>query len=119
MARRKSDFNKIMADGFSRIFGISSIGFKPKIQSSDTTLSKDSDNSEKGKNGEKGKKGEKTSFDYRVEGWKRAIFRFRRNPLSILGLVIVLSMILMGAFAEYLAPYPEDALAGDELTLFL
>ncbi len=112
MARRKSDFTKIMADGFSRIFGISSMGFKPKIQSSDDTLSKDSAKSEKGengKNGKKGGKGEKTSFDYRVEGWKRAIFRFRRNPLSILGLVIVLSMILMGAFAEYLAPYPEDA----------
>lgn len=46
---------------------------------------------------------------YRLEGWKRATSRFRRNPLSTTGLVIVIGLVLMGLLADYFAPYPMDA----------
>lgn len=40
---------------------------------------------------------------------QRAIYRFKKNPLSLVGLSIVLLMILMAVFAPFIAPYPEDA----------
>jgi peptide/nickel transport system permease protein len=45
-----------------------------------------------------------------VGGWKEALYRFRRNPLSLSGLVIVAALVIMGLVANYLAPYPQDAL---------
>ena len=40
---------------------------------------------------------------------KRNWYKFSRNPLSIIGLVVVLSVILIAIFADYVAPYPEHA----------
>jgi len=39
----------------------------------------------------------------------RALYRFRHNPLSLIGLGIILTMTLVAVFAQSIAPYPEDA----------
>lgn len=39
-----------------------------------------------------------------LSGWQIAVLRFRRNPLSMLGLLIVVGFILMALFAPLLAP---------------
>ena len=39
-----------------------------------------------------------------LSGWQVAVLRFRRNPLSMLGLVIIVGFILMAVFAPLLAP---------------
>ncbi len=38
-----------------------------------------------------------------------AFYRFRRNPLAIIGAIIVISVILAAIFAPWLAPSPESA----------
>jgi len=38
-----------------------------------------------------------------------ALYRFKRNPLAIIGAVIVLSVIFVAVFAPWLAPSPESA----------
>jgi peptide/nickel transport system permease protein len=43
----------------------------------------------------------------RWENLGRGWYRFSRNPLSILGLVTVLAVILLAIFAPFVAPYPE------------
>ncbi|MEM4536948.1 MAG: D,D-dipeptide ABC transporter permease, partial [Nitrososphaerota archaeon] len=43
------------------------------------------------------------------ENWKRMWFRFRRSKLSMVGLSIILILLLMAVFAEYIAPYPSHA----------
>ena len=40
---------------------------------------------------------------------KRNWYKFSRNPLSIVGLVVVVSVILIAIFADFVAPYPEHA----------
>lgn len=37
------------------------------------------------------------------------MYRFRKNKLSIVGLIIVFAMCFMALFADFIAPYPEDA----------
>ncbi|TKJ45583.1 D-ala-D-ala transporter subunit [Candidatus Aerophobetes bacterium Ae_b3a] len=39
------------------------------------------------------------------KGW----YKFSRNPLSVLGLIILFSVILTAIFAPYISPYPEHA----------
>jgi len=39
------------------------------------------------------------------KGW----YKFSRNPLSVLGLVILLLIIVVAVFAPYIAPFPEHA----------
>jgi peptide/nickel transport system permease protein len=39
----------------------------------------------------------------------RAWYKFSRNPLSVVGLVIVVSLILIAIFAPIVAPYPKHA----------
>ncbi|MEM4846844.1 MAG: ABC transporter permease [Thermosphaera sp.] len=39
----------------------------------------------------------------------RVLRRFLRNPLSLLGLLIVTAIVMAAVFAPYLAPYPRDA----------
>ena len=39
--------------------------------------------------------------------------RFRRHKMAVLGLVIILSLILMGAFSSYLTPYERDEPTAD------
>ena len=34
-------------------------------------------------------------------------YKYSRNPLSVLGLVIVTTVILLALFAPYITPYPE------------
>jgi len=44
-----------------------------------------------------------------VDGIQRYWYRFSRNPLSVVGLVIFLVIILFALFAPLVAPYPEHA----------
>ena len=39
----------------------------------------------------------------------KAWYKFSRNPLSVLGLIILLSVILVAILAPYITPYPEHA----------
>jgi peptide/nickel transport system permease protein len=43
------------------------------------------------------------------EGAKRAWYKFSRNPLSIIGLITVLTIAFVAVFAPYIAPYPRHA----------
>jgi peptide/nickel transport system permease protein len=45
----------------------------------------------------------------RRESWGRAWYKFSRNPLSVLGLVMVSVITLMAIFAPFVAPYPLHA----------
>ncbi len=44
-------------------------------------------------------------------GFQRAIYRFSRSPLSIIGLVIILVISVVAIFAPFIAPYPKDAIS--------
>jgi len=39
----------------------------------------------------------------------RAWYKFSRNPMSVVGLSLVVSLILLAIFAPYIAPYPKHA----------
>ncbi|RLB29677.1 MAG: D,D-dipeptide ABC transporter permease, partial [Deltaproteobacteria bacterium] len=39
----------------------------------------------------------------------RAFYRFKKNPLSLIGLSIILIMLSIAIFAPFIALYPEDA----------
>lgn len=43
------------------------------------------------------------------ENWGSSWYKFSRNPLSVLGLVTVVVLILLAIFAPYVAPYPRHA----------
>lgn len=43
------------------------------------------------------------------ERWGRAWYKFSRNPLSVLGLAMVVIITLMAIFAPIVAPYPKHA----------
>ncbi|HEX6988008.1 MAG TPA: ABC transporter permease [Bacillota bacterium] len=43
------------------------------------------------------------------DNWRRMWYRFTRNPLSVVGLIIVLVTGLAALFAGHIAPYPEHA----------
>lgn len=45
----------------------------------------------------------------RKSGWRRSWYRFWKNYLSIIGLLIVAGVVIMAVCAPWLAPYPEDA----------
>ncbi len=45
----------------------------------------------------------------RKEGLERALCRFKKNKLAIVGLVIITVEVLAALFAPVLAPYPQDA----------
>ena len=45
----------------------------------------------------------------RIESLKKSWYKFSRNPLSMLGLVVVLAVVFVAVFAPYIVPYPEDA----------
>lgn len=40
---------------------------------------------------------------------KKSWYQFTRNPLSIIGLCVVILVIFVAIFADYVAPYPNDA----------
>lgn len=45
----------------------------------------------------------------RIEGLDRIVYRFKQNPMSLLGLSIISALVLIALFAPVLAPYPADA----------
>ncbi len=45
----------------------------------------------------------------KLEGFRRGWYKFSRNPLSIVGLAIVLLVCFLAVFAPFVAPYPEHA----------
>lgn len=51
----------------------------------------------------------KKEREVRKEYLKRALYRFSRNKLSILGLTIVIVSAILAALADYLTPYPTHA----------
>jgi len=55
-----------------------------------------------------------TMLQERLEDANRIAYKFRQNPMSILGLVLILGVTLVGVFAPVIAPYPGDAGYGGE-----
>lgn len=47
--------------------------------------------------------------DPRWENWRRGILRFRANPLSMVGLILLLIVLLIALIAPAVVPFPEDA----------
>lgn len=45
----------------------------------------------------------------RVGRYDRMLYRFRQNPLSMLGAVLILALVSLSVFAPFVAPYPHDA----------
>jgi peptide/nickel transport system permease protein len=43
----------------------------------------------------------------RLENLGRAWYKFSRNPLSVIGAITILVVVLLAVFAPYVAPYPE------------
>lgn len=48
-------------------------------------------------------------FDRHLETANRLAYRFRQNPMSVLGLAMITGLVLLAVFAPYVAPYPADA----------
>jgi peptide/nickel transport system permease protein len=44
-----------------------------------------------------------------LDSLNRSWYKFSRNWLSILGLGMVLTIVLLAVFAPYVAPYPQHA----------
>ena len=47
--------------------------------------------------------------DHGMTARQMAFFRFRRNPLAVIGALIVLSVVITAVFAPWIAPSPESA----------
>ncbi|MDD6212934.1 MAG: ABC transporter permease [Clostridiales bacterium] len=47
----------------------------------------------------------------KIENLKKAWYKFSRNKLSVVGLIIVILVILSAIFASFITPYPEHAAA--------
>jgi peptide/nickel transport system permease protein len=45
----------------------------------------------------------------RFENLRRGIYRFRRNPLSMIGLLLLVIICVLAVIAPYVVPFPEDA----------
>lgn len=45
----------------------------------------------------------------RMENWGRAFYRFRQSWLSVIGLALVVTLVLLAILAPYIVPYPEHA----------
>lgn len=43
------------------------------------------------------------------ENWGRSWYKFSRNPLSVVGLVTVVAVVLLAIFAPFVTPYPRHA----------
>ena len=48
----------------------------------------------------------------KIDGIKRAWYKYSRNKLSVVGLILVLLIILVAVFEKQIAPYPDHACAG-------
>jgi peptide/nickel transport system permease protein len=45
----------------------------------------------------------------RFENVRRGVYRFRRNPLSMIGLVMLIFILIIALIAPYIVPFPEDS----------
>ena len=45
----------------------------------------------------------------RINKFRKALYRFKKNKLTLIGSLIILSIVFIAVFADYIAPYPEDA----------
>ncbi|MDZ4764119.1 MAG: ABC transporter permease [Chloroflexota bacterium] len=45
----------------------------------------------------------------RGENWRRGFYRFRRNPLSMIGLILLIAIVIVSILAPFIVPFPEDA----------
>jgi peptide/nickel transport system permease protein len=45
----------------------------------------------------------------RIDNLDRVAYRFRQNPMSVFGLLLILGILLVAVFAPWIAPYPQDA----------
>ncbi len=52
----------------------------------------------------------------RLENFRRAVYRFRTNTLSMIGLVMLIFIVVIAFTAPYIAPHPEDALGKTRVT---
>ena len=50
------------------------------------------------------------------EGFRKAWYKFSRDPLAVTGLVIVLLVIILAVFASFIVPYPHHALSYVDFT---
>lgn len=50
------------------------------------------------------------------ENWKMYIYKFSRNPLSVIGLVIVVITLFLAIFGRFIVPYPESLGAFADIT---
>ncbi len=49
------------------------------------------------------------TMETRKESFRRIAYRFRQNPLSLVGLGIILALVFVAIFAPYIARHPQDA----------
>ncbi len=45
----------------------------------------------------------------RIYNFKRSLYRFSRNKISVVGLVLVILILIVAIFEQFIAPYPEHA----------
>ncbi|MCY3835231.1 MAG: ABC transporter permease [Anaerolineaceae bacterium] len=55
------------------------------------------------------------AIHHRWESWRRGIYRFRTNRMSMVGLVILIFILLVAISAPWIAPYPEAATRANPL----
>ena len=53
-----------------------------------------------------------TARQERIQQLKRGVRSFTQNKLSVVGLLMILTLVFAAVFAPYIAPYPSDAGAG-------
>jgi peptide/nickel transport system permease protein len=49
---------------------------------------------------------------YRWENFRRSVYRFRTNVMSMVGLSILVFIVVVAVLAPYIVPYPKDASTG-------
>lgn len=50
-----------------------------------------------------------STLSRRLGDLDRIVYRFRQNPMSVLGLGLILAFVFIAVFAPWLAPFPHDA----------
>lgn len=53
--------------------------------------------------------GTPTQDSARLENFKRVVYRFRANPLAVVGLVMLIIVFIISIIAPFIVPFPEDA----------
>lgn len=55
-----------------------------------------------------------STFARRLGDLDRVVYRFRQNPMSVVGLALILGFVFIAVFAPWIAPFPYDAGYGGE-----